>query len=423
MTDIDLEQLVAKDDITTIESKLEHKIKEMGYEQAFAKTLTKSGANAIHLASKYERLDLIRHLMSKCSESILSLVDKQAFTPLFYAIQAGNRDIVEYLCSFKTVKASLNTTADKYGVLPIHLAVKKKNWDICEMLELYGAKIDAMVGTGVGLGETVLHVAIRDRSIETVEYIAKSKPGLLLKKNQQEENALFTALTDYRGKKASLSDFIILDNHRRVRKDNPSFLESLLPKYHKLFPDGDKAISQRNAHGHNILTEAIMKNDMSSTKAIIGYLQTRPKLIPTLLTDVDVMKRNIFHLAIQASFGAGLLFDSNIEEPSLDWLNPLQYTYDLIEESGAIKLGKACELMEQVDKQGSTPLLSLTELYDAKDTRIEIPLIIEAIATSFNEMKELWSQGLQKKQSTRNSHRRSIVTDKLINFLGITVRK
>ncbi|KAG2378871.1 hypothetical protein C9374_008019 [Naegleria lovaniensis] len=404
--------------------------------------------NIVHLAAKTNQADCLSHIISKacCDEKcgggshsvdcqrktnvLLSSVDKQNATPLFYGIQAASPNICTYLCSFKVVQDQLNMHADRYGFLPIHIALKRKDFDMCDTLQLFGAKLETTVGMGVGLGESVLHVAVRDKSIETVEYLAKTKPGILLKKNQQEENALFACLTDFRG--------------MRTKKLVTSFLSTLLPTGSSLFGSDafERAILQKNAHGRNILMESIAKNDMSSLYAILEYLQneknsTKNRLIPILLNEVDSQQKNILHLCVQSVFSTGMAFDPDTDEASLDWMNALYWIYDFIENCGVVKVSKMSALFLAKDKYGDTPKESCKQFYDSTNNDLQEPLIIsESIGESVDETQNFWTAGKKRKQpkSSRkslkisdlddgNGKSRTSISHHVMDFLGISVKR
>ncbi|KAF0982992.1 hypothetical protein FDP41_010970 [Naegleria fowleri] len=404
--------------------------------------------NIVHLAAKSNQAECLSHIISKacCDEKcgaglhsadcqrktnvILSSVDKQNATPLFYGIQAGSPTICTYLCSFKIVQDQLNMHADRYGFLPIHIALKRKDFDMCDTLQLFGAKLETTVGMGVGLGESVLHVAVRDKSIETVEYLAKTKPGILLKKNQQEENALFACLTDFRG--------------MRTKKLVTSFLSTLLPTGSSLFGADafERAILQKNAHGRNVLMESIAKNDMSSLYAILEYLQneknsTKNRLIPILLNEVDSQQKNILHLCVQSVFSTGMAFDPDTDEASLDWMNALYWIYDFVENCGVVKVSKMSSLFLAKDKYGDTPKESCKQFYDSTNNDLQEPLIIsETIGESLDETQNYWIAGKKRKQpktsrkslkisdlDDSNGKSRTSLSHHVMDFLGISVKR
>ncbi|KAG2386161.1 hypothetical protein C9374_002607 [Naegleria lovaniensis] len=132
---------------------------------------------------------------SSIQAQLLSTKDNHDATPIFYACQTSAHDACAYLCSFKVVQEQLNTSHDRYGYLPLYISLKKKDYELCDLLQLFGAKIDVLIGNS----ETFLHHAVREKDLQMVEYIAKIKPSLLLRKNQREENPLFSCLSDGRG--------------------------------------------------------------------------------------------------------------------------------------------------------------------------------------------------------------------------------
>jgi len=404
--------------------------------------------NPLHLAAKHNQLEVLQYLMGTCCDdncatdkhsfdcqrkmnALLSSVDKQNATPLFYAIQSGGHNACGYICSFKSVQESLNIHSDRYGFLPLHLAFKRKDWELCETLQLFGAKLDTTVGIGVGLGESVLHVAVRDKSMDSVEYLAKTKPGLLLKKNQQEENALFSCLTDFRG--------------MRTKKIVSSFLSTLLPRGGSLFEIDafERAIMQKNAHGRNILMEAIAKNDMSSLFAILEYLsneksKTKNRIIPILINEHDSQQKNIIHLCVQSVFSTGMAFDSDTEEASIDWMNALYWIYDFIENCGSVKVSQMAKLFTEKDKYNHTPAESCSQFYDATTDQQEPLIIAEAITESLIDTQTFWTAGKKRKHSknTRKSlktgdlddinspaNQRSSLSGAVMDFFGITVKR
>ncbi|EFC39693.1 predicted protein [Naegleria gruberi] len=412
--------------------------------------------NVVHLSAKHAQADILQHVISsaccdeKCSNTnggpnanhsnecqrktnaLLSSVDKQNATPIFYAVQSGSNGICAFLCSFKIVQDQLNLHADRYGFLPVHWALKRKQFEISDTLQLFGAKLDTTVGIGVGLGESVLHIAVREKSMESIEYLAKTKPGILLKKNSQEENALFVCLTDFRG--------------TRIKRIEESFLTKLLPTGGDLFGNDafERAILQKNGHGRNILMESIAKNDMSSFYAILQYLyheknSTKQRLIPILFNEVDSQQKNLMHLCVQSVFLTGMAFDPDTDEASLDWMNALEWTHDFIETvSPVLKLSKMAHLFLAKDKYGDTPKESCNQFYDATSDAQEPLIIAESISESLLEAATSWASG--KKRKSKKGGRKTLNfsdTDEnqnakaprasslhqVMDFIGITVKR
>jgi hypothetical protein len=356
----------------------------------------------VHEAIAFNRLYIIQYLLDLCTDKtktaiIFNAFDKKGLTPLMYAIQLCNLDICTVLCSINCVKESLNSLPDKYGSLPLHIALKKKQWDICDLLIDYGAKIDTMVGLGSGIGETVLHVAMRDRDLETVQYIAKCKSGLLMKKNQQEEIALFTCLVD----------------NRRVRHKNATtFLDDIWPHYAKLFHDyHEKALVQKNAHGHNLLTGALIKLDLVAVRSILKYLDSlnKHKLTSTLILDIDVRGNNIFHIGAQGAYSLGMSFNEATDEPSEQWLEPLILIIDFVE-SQEFKLDKI-----------APSLLGVSKCLEIDQQEDERPVILlETITETLDKIHQLWSQGKRKTQKV-DRKRPTSKMDFVFKFLGVDI--
>ncbi|EFC41091.1 hypothetical protein NAEGRDRAFT_58906 [Naegleria gruberi] len=337
--------------------------------------------NLVHIAAKSNQVDILQWLLtgevahhidaqqspfeeSNFTESssprsplvnqLLLATDNHDATPIFYACQSGAQDACVYLCSFKCVQDQLNTQHDKYGYLPLYIALKRKDYDLCDLLQLFGAKVDVLVGNS----ETLLHYAVREKDIQMVEYLAKIKPNLLLRKNQREENPLFSLLSDSRGGRRrkkrtdTISDLEFADSTDKFMlgslvSDNESYLNGSVSsggsfsvgslgnsnyssqqnvnanneivEEEKMFfatflfkgtlifgvDTFEKSFLQKNSFGRNIIMECVVLNDMKAFSTLSQFLKDycattgTDRFVNLLVTETDQQQRNLIHLAIE----------------------------------------------------------------------------------------------------------------------------
>ena len=64
-------------------------------DESFGKTLNRP----LHIACEYGRLEFVRRLIVRYKAEVNSVCPLTGFTPLMYAVQAGQYDVVKYLCS------------------------------------------------------------------------------------------------------------------------------------------------------------------------------------------------------------------------------------------------------------------------------------------------------------------------------------
>nr|CAG4718409.1 unnamed protein product [Naegleria fowleri] len=290
-------------------------------------------ADSGNTSSNQQQYSAFTSPRSSIQAQLLSTKDKYDATPIFYACQSSANDACAYLCSFKVVQEQLNTSHDRYGYLPLYISLKKKDYEMCDLLQLFGAKIDVLIGNS----ETFLHHAVREKDLQMIEYIAAIKPSLLLRKNQREENPLFSCLNDGRGgrkrkKRAEISattnsdlefldvadkfgsifsetsDSFLLGNGSEGSAQSSLTLTSLSSSVHtpqyanstsalvmndhpheddKLFVSTflfkgttifgvetfEKAFLQKNAFGRNIFMECAVLNDLKTMNHLIAFLK------------------------------------------------------------------------------------------------------------------------------------------------------
>ncbi len=103
----------------------------------------------IHLAIRYNQLDILKHLFShveykKIIASILEKEDDQGLTPLSLACSLGNLEIMDFL---RSQNAQLQSISSKNEYQPIHWACLAEQPDAVEFLWKYGANLEAQDST------------------------------------------------------------------------------------------------------------------------------------------------------------------------------------------------------------------------------------------------------------------------------------
>jgi ankyrin repeat protein len=140
---------------------------------------------SIHDAARKSDLQKVKTMLKENPE-LVSSKDKESRTPLYYAVEMGNKDVAELLLANnadanakapKTVKShdiSIGTLTFIYSDwTPLHLAVEKRYKEIAELLLAKGADVNVRNGNG----ETPLHVVAQITVNNPVDFQRLAKSG------------------------------------------------------------------------------------------------------------------------------------------------------------------------------------------------------------------------------------------------------
>ena len=144
-----------------------------GY-QDLIKLLTPKGAATvitIHLAAREGDLEKVKSFIKDGVD--INAKAKGGETPLFAAISANKKDVVEFLIA---EGADVNAES-KWGLTPLHEACVSTSKDVIELLISKGANVNAKAKWGMA-GLTPLHVACRRGQKDVVELLINKGASL-----------------------------------------------------------------------------------------------------------------------------------------------------------------------------------------------------------------------------------------------------
>jgi ankyrin repeat protein len=95
-------------------------------------------SDAIHQAIRNDQVSKVRELILK-NPKLVNAKDRNNNTPLHFAAQTGNMEIVRLLLS----KGAEVNERNNEGITPLHLAVQKCNQEACRSLIGKGADLEA----------------------------------------------------------------------------------------------------------------------------------------------------------------------------------------------------------------------------------------------------------------------------------------
>ena len=124
----------------------------------------------------------------------ISAVDQDGLTPLHYAIERGDSDIVALLCE---EGAGVDVDVELEGgvsdknelTTPLHYAIYLKNADVAKVLVTAGANTNIKDKNG----DTPLHLAVISNNTEIVQFLSKS-PEILNQRNKAGQDPLDAAI-------------------------------------------------------------------------------------------------------------------------------------------------------------------------------------------------------------------------------------
>ena len=126
-----------------------------------------NGLRAIHLASYYGRLEIVKHLVEVCRADV-DATSNDGWTALHLASQRGHLNVVQYLvdeCNFDVL------AKDNDGYIALHLASGRGYLSVVQYF-VDNCRIERT--TKSYNGGTALHLASRGGHLDVVEYIMRA---------------------------------------------------------------------------------------------------------------------------------------------------------------------------------------------------------------------------------------------------------
>ena len=432
-----------------------------------------NNSSLVHIAAKHNRVEILEWLKSCCCDqecniendshsamcisrqiTLWNLKDYNGSTPLFCACQGcptstANEAGVFLMSQMQTLDplSKYIHQTDNYGNSPLSLCMRKRDWKMCDLLILFGASIDGNTGA---FGESLLHTSMRDLDMLRVEFIAKRAPKALLKKNQKEENALFSLVKDFRcnvnaGRSFILgsSDFSTMStniaqtnctspespsptspysetksalrsavNRAFPKEQRINFIRMILESGSSVFGREvfEKALSLKNQHGRNFLLESVACGDHIATKEIVNSLSILSlvaeeccsdprKLMESIVFTNDRNSKNILHLSIE--FATKRMNQHNREDYQT-WLDSFYFLLSWLDENlayGALFNRECTGLLSGKDSNGLFPHQYLEKEVSNNQSDIRWKNVLEIMKSyeskwTFNSKGALPSNGL-----------------------------
>ncbi|KAL9642938.1 hypothetical protein ABK040_010631 [Willaertia magna] len=309
----------------------------------------------VHLAAKFENIEILEWFLQNCCDEnctlqnhstncqncqnyLWNLKDCHRQTPLFYACQSTsennnncwentkiykNCDSLIFLLSQPIIKnTQLNNYEDKFGHLPIYYIIKRKDLQKLEILNLFGGQLDLLIGIN---RESILHLSLREFDFEMFCKILNYAPKLIIKKNQRNENCLFSLLIDFRISQVDIENGTVFNNNNErhynnnkinrqqqikdgifcgnyLRMERLDLLEKILENGFKIVGKElfCKCLLQKNGFGRNLLLESIALNDWEATRIICCFLLENCKgIVKKIVMECDRNGNYFLNLAIE----------------------------------------------------------------------------------------------------------------------------
>ncbi|XP_078149737.1 ankyrin repeat-containing protein BDA1-like isoform X3 [Carex rostrata] len=121
--------------------------------------------NPLHIASMLGHADFVREIIYHKPE-IAKELNSQGLSPLHLAAGCGHVTVVKELLKASRDLCLLSETHE--GLFPLHIAVKKRRAVVVKMLV---EACEEAVNKLTNCGETILHLALKNNSFDTVEFL------------------------------------------------------------------------------------------------------------------------------------------------------------------------------------------------------------------------------------------------------------
>ena len=122
----------------------------------------------LHLAVRYNQMELARTLVKMGADPNAQVrsAGSQAYTPLIEAVQAGDREMVQFLARQPSIRLD---QGDFRHLTPLAHAIQRNRWDLAELLIDSGANVNVRVGDSDG--NSPLHLAAAGGDVKKVEWL------------------------------------------------------------------------------------------------------------------------------------------------------------------------------------------------------------------------------------------------------------
>ena len=129
------------------------------------------GATIFHRACQFNRVELIKFLLSVGRHNLLTLPDRYGATPLHYACFSGSLDAVLTLLYDTPLcgKLDISSIRDQFGNSPLHVAMNASFFDILQALIDYQPHLINLKKAGSSL--SLLHIAAENFNINGLRFI------------------------------------------------------------------------------------------------------------------------------------------------------------------------------------------------------------------------------------------------------------
>ncbi|KAL7232078.1 hypothetical protein ACSBR2_010151 [Camellia fascicularis] len=136
-----------------------------------AQVLDSQGSSPLHLASAKGYIQIVKLLVAAKPE-MCTVLDRDGFNPLHLAAIKGKVEVLRELVG-KMPQAAL-AKVNHQGETILHLCVKHFQMDALKLLmeETKDVQIQGLVNATDDYGYTILHLAVADKQVKIVEYLA-----------------------------------------------------------------------------------------------------------------------------------------------------------------------------------------------------------------------------------------------------------
>ena len=240
----------------------------------------RDGHSILYYPIMFGFITIITILLKHDSE-IVNVTDKRNNTPLHYAVNQNNYDIVKLLLKYNINIFTINND----GYNPFHLASSNNNNDIMKLIVDYDNNI---IDIQTENGETALHIASNNNFIGIVKYLVMNNAQINVQENDMELTPLMYSINL---RYINISKFL-LEHKADINMQN-SDGDSIL---HDIFMTDNRDIVEyvfKNFHNtidyniYNSHLELIIHKCLKSPKINVSFLHLLIKNSDMNFSDID----------------------------------------------------------------------------------------------------------------------------------------